>query len=173
MCVDTLRTLAIDAVEKASSGHPGTPMGMAPVGCQLWQRLLRFGPGDPIWPGRDRFAASERHASILLYALVHLAQKKAVNPAYETVGRVSVTLEDVKSFRELGSRCPGLTVSLETFADSPRFALGSPRALATLQADAYDDDRDMQRGKIEHEVRHGELAVLHLVPRTPAPVPTR
>jgi transketolase len=107
ICVNTLRTLAIDAVEKANSGHPGTPMGMAPVGYQLWQRQLRFDPADPIWPNRDRFVLSEGHASILLYALLHLAQVKAVNPAYESVGRASVTLEDIKSFRELGSRCPG------------------------------------------------------------------
>ena len=107
ICVNTIRTLAIDAVEKANSGHPGTPMGMAPVGYQLWQRQLRFDPADPIWPNRDRFVLSEGHASILLYALLHLAQVKAVNPAYETVGRASVTLEDIKSFRELGSRCPG------------------------------------------------------------------
>lgn len=107
ICVNTLRTLAIDAVERANSGHPGTPMGMAPVGYQLWQRQLRFDPADPIWPNRDRFVLSEGHASMLLYALLHLAQVKAVNPAYETVGRASVTLEDIKSFRELGSRCPG------------------------------------------------------------------
>ncbi len=107
ICVNTIRTLAIDAVEKADSGHPGTPMGMAPVGYQLWQRHLRFDPADPIWPGRDRFVLSEGHASILLYALLHLARVKAVNPAYETVGRASVTLEDLKSFRELGSRCLG------------------------------------------------------------------
>ena len=107
ICVNTIRTLAIDAVEKANSGHPGTPMGMAPVGYQLWQRQLRFDPADPIWPNRDRFVLSEGHASVLLYALLHLAQVKAVNPAYETVGRASVTLEDIKSFRELGSRCPG------------------------------------------------------------------
>ena len=107
ICVNTIRTLAIDAVEKANSGHPGTPMGMAPVGYQLWQRQLRFDPADPIWPNRDRFVLSEGHASILLYALLHLARVKAVNPAYETVGQASVTLEDIKSFRELGSRCPG------------------------------------------------------------------
>ncbi|MDA8380696.1 MAG: transketolase [Actinomycetota bacterium] len=107
ICVNTIRTLAIDAVEKANSGHPGTPMSMAPVGYQLWQRQLRFDPADPIWPNRDRFVLSEGHASMLLYALLHLAQVRAVNSAYETVGRVSVTLEDIKSFREIGSRCPG------------------------------------------------------------------
>jgi len=93
ICVNTLRTLAIDAVEKANSGQPGTPMGMAPVGYQLWPRQLRFDPADPIWPNRDRCVLSGGHASMLLYALLHLAQVKAVNPVYETVGRASVTLE--------------------------------------------------------------------------------
>ena len=107
ICVNTIRTLAIDAVQQANSGHPGTPMGMAAAGYQLWQRELRFDPADPIWPNRDRFVLSEGHASMLLYALLHLAKVQAVNPAYETLGRASVTLEDIKSFRELGSRCPG------------------------------------------------------------------
>jgi transketolase len=107
LCVNTIRTLAIDAVERAASGHPGTPMGMAPVGYQLWQRELRFDPVDPIWPNRDRFVLSEGHASILLYALLHLSGVQAVNSAYETVGRAAVTLDDLKSFRALGSRCPG------------------------------------------------------------------
>ena len=107
ICINTIRTLAIDAVEQADSGHPGTPMGMAPVGYQLWQYELRFDPADPLWPNRDRFVLSEGHASILLYSLLHLAGVKAVNPAYETVGRASITLNDIKTFRELGSRCPG------------------------------------------------------------------
>jgi transketolase len=107
ICVNTIRTLAIDAVQQANSGHPGTPMGMAAAGYQLWQRELRFDPADPIWPNRDRFVLSEGHASMLLYALLHLAKVQAVNPAYETLGRASVTLEDIKTFRELGSRCPG------------------------------------------------------------------
>ncbi|MDA8026164.1 MAG: transketolase [Actinomycetota bacterium] len=105
--INTIRTLAIDAVERANSGHPGTPMAMAPVGYQLWQYELRFDPADPLWPNRDRFVLSEGHASVLLYSLLHLAGVKAVNPAYETIGRASVTLEDIKTFRELGSRCPG------------------------------------------------------------------
>lgn len=107
ICINTIRTLAIDAVERADSGHPGTPMGLAPVGYQLWQRELRFDPADPIWPNRDRFVLSAGHASMLLYALLHLADVKAVNPAYETVGRSAVTLDDIKTFRELGSHCPG------------------------------------------------------------------
>ena len=86
ICINTIRTLAIDAVERADSGHPGTPMGLAPVGYQIWQRELRFDPADPIWPNRDRFVLSAGHASMLLYALLHLADVKAVNPAYETAG---------------------------------------------------------------------------------------
>ncbi|CAG4909516.1 transketolase [Acidithrix sp. C25] len=105
--INTIRTLAIDAVEQANSGHPGTPMGMAPVGYQLWQYELNFDPADPLWPNRDRFVLSAGHASMLLYSLLHLAGVKAVNPAYETLGHASVTLEDIKTFRELGSRCPG------------------------------------------------------------------
>jgi transketolase len=107
ICVNTIRTLAIDAVQRADSGHPGTPMGMAPVGYQLWQHELRFDPADPIWPNRDRFVLSAGHASMLLYALLHLTGVQAVNPAYETLGRPSVTLDDIKAFRQLGSRCPG------------------------------------------------------------------
>jgi transketolase len=106
-CVNTIRTLAMDAVQAANSGHPGTPMAMAPVGYTLWQRFLRFDPEDPIWPNRDRYVHSMGHASTLLYALLHLAGVKAVNPAYETLGELSVPLDDIKRFRQLDSRCPG------------------------------------------------------------------
>src|SRR5207248_1738296 len=95
------------AVQQANSGHPGTPMAMAPVAYALWQRHLRFDPSDPIWPNRDRFVLSMGHASMLLYSLLHLTGVKAVNPKYETLGRLSVTLEDIKRFRQLDSRCPG------------------------------------------------------------------
>jgi transketolase len=107
LSINTIRTLAIDAVQMANSGHPGTPMAMAPVAYALWQRYLRFDPDDPIWPNRDRFVLSAGHASTLLYALLHLAGVKAVNPAYETLGELSVPLEDLKRFRQLDSRCPG------------------------------------------------------------------
>ncbi len=107
LCVNTIRTLCIDAVQKASSGHPGTPMAMAPVAYELWQNHLRFDPDDPIWPGRDRFVLSAGHASTLLYSLLHLTGVKAVNPAYETLGELSVPLDDLKRFRQLDSRCPG------------------------------------------------------------------
>jgi transketolase len=107
LSINTIRTLAMDAVQKANSGHPGTPMAMAPVVYCLWQRFLRFDPDDPIWPNRDRFVLSAGHASMLLYALLHLCQVKAVDPDYETLGKLSVTLDDIKNFRQLGSKCPG------------------------------------------------------------------
>ena len=107
LCINTIRTLAMDAVQKANSGHPGTPMAMAPVAYCLWQQFLRFDPDDPIWPNRDRFVLSAGHASMLLYSLLHLCQVKAVNPEYETLGKLSVTLDDIRNFRQLESKCPG------------------------------------------------------------------
>jgi transketolase len=107
LAVTTIRTLAMDAVQAANSGHPGTPMAMAPVAYTLWQKFLRFDPDDPIWPGRDRFVLSIGHASTLLYALLHLAGVKAVNPAYERLGELSVPLDDLKRFRQIDSRCAG------------------------------------------------------------------
>jgi transketolase len=107
LCTNTIRTLAIDAVQAANSGHPGTPMAMAPVGYYLWQYLLRFDPQDPIWPNRDRFVLSAGHASTLLYALLHLSEVRAVSKDYEQLGEVSVPLEAIKDFRQLHSRCPG------------------------------------------------------------------
>jgi transketolase len=97
----------MDAVQQANSGHPGTPMAMAPVVYVLWQEFLRFDPDDPIWPNRDRFILSAGHASTLLYSLLHLAGVKAVNRKYETLGELSVSLEDLKNFRQMESRCPG------------------------------------------------------------------
>ncbi|HEX8958275.1 MAG TPA: transketolase [Solirubrobacterales bacterium] len=107
LCIDTIRTLSIDAIQKAQSGHPGTPMALAPVAYTLWQRFLRFDPADPIWPNRDRFVLSAGHASMLLYSLLHLAGVRAVDPDYEVVGEPAVSLDDVKRFRQLGSRAPG------------------------------------------------------------------
>jgi transketolase len=107
LCIDTIRTLSIDAIQKAESGHPGTPMALAPVAYALWQRHLRFDPADPIWPNRDRFVLSAGHASMLLYSLLHLAEVQAVEPDYEVVGRPSVSLDDIESFRQLDSRAPG------------------------------------------------------------------
>jgi transketolase len=107
LCVNTIRTLSMDAVQAASSGHPGTPMALAPVAYCLWQRFLRFDPDNPIWPNRDRFVLSAGHASMLLYSLLHLAGVKAVNPQYERLGELSVKLDDIKRFRQLDSKCAG------------------------------------------------------------------
>ncbi|HEY5709295.1 MAG TPA: transketolase [Solirubrobacterales bacterium] len=107
LAINTIRTLSIDAIQKANSGHPGTPMALAPVAYTLWQRFLRFDPADPIWPGRDRFVLSAGHASMLLYSLLHLAGVRAVDPDYEIVGDPAVSREDIESFRQLDSRAPG------------------------------------------------------------------
>jgi transketolase len=119
LAINTIRTLAIDAVQKANSGHPGTPMAMAPVAYTLWQRFLRFDPEHPSWPNRDRFVLSIGHASMLLYALLHLAGVRATNAAGGQHGEAAVTLEDIKRFRQLDSKCPGhpeyrLTSGVET-----------------------------------------------------------
>jgi transketolase len=107
LAVNTIRTLSIDAIQKANSGHPGTPMALAPVAYVLWQRFLRFDPENPIWPNRDRFVLSAGHASMLLYALLHLAGVRAVDPDYEVEGRLSITLEDIERFRQLDSKAAG------------------------------------------------------------------
>src|SRR6201993_1888857 len=107
LCINTMRTLAMDAVQQANSGHPGAPMALAPVAYCLWQQFLRFDPEDPIWPNRDRFVLSVGHASMLLYSLLHLTGVKAVSKDYETLGEPSVPLEAIKHFRQLDSRCPG------------------------------------------------------------------
>jgi transketolase len=107
LCINTIRTLAMDAVQQANSGHPGTPMALAPVAYCLWQRFLRFDPQDPIWPNRDRFVLSNGHASMLLYSLLHLTGVKAVSKDYETLGEPSVPLDAIKHFRQFHSRCPG------------------------------------------------------------------
>ena len=107
ICVNTIRTLCIDAVQKAKSGHPGTPMAMAPVVYTLWQDFLRFDPEDPIWPNRDRFVLSNGHASTLLYSMLHLTGVKSVDEKYERLGTPTVALDDLKRFRQLDSKCPG------------------------------------------------------------------
>ncbi len=115
LCIDTIRTLAMDAVQKAKSGHPGTPMALAPVAYTLWQRVLRYDCADPKWPNRDRFVLSNGHASMLLYALLHLARVRDPGEG----GRPAVSLDDIRRFRQLHSRCPGhpehgLTPGVET-----------------------------------------------------------
>ena len=107
LAINTIRTLSIDAVQAANSGHPGTPMALAPLVYTLWNRVMRFDPQDPIWPGRDRFVLSNGHASMLLWSVLYLTGTQAVNAEYETLGRPSVTLEDIRHFRQFGSHAPG------------------------------------------------------------------
>jgi transketolase len=107
IAVNTIRTLCIDAVQAANSGHPGTPMAMAPVVYTLWQDFLRFDPKDPIWPNRDRFVLSSGHASTLLYSILHLTGVTSVDERYERLGTPTVALDDLKKFRQLDSKCPG------------------------------------------------------------------
>jgi transketolase len=106
-CITTIRTLCIDAIQGANSGHPGTPVGIAPVTYALWQRFLRFDPADPIWPNRDRYVLSSGHASALLWAMLHLTRVRAVDPDYEVLGQPAVSLDDLKRFRQLDSKAPG------------------------------------------------------------------
>jgi transketolase len=153
LCINTIRTLSIDAIQKANSGHPGTPMAMAPVAYTLWQHFLRFDPSDPIWPNRDRFVLSAGHASMLLYSLLHLTKAQAVDPDYETLGEPSVSLDDIESFRQLGSHAAGhpeyhLTSGVETttgplgqgVATSVGMAIGGKWLGAHFGAELFDFD---------------------------------
>ncbi len=119
LSINTIRTLAIDGVQQANSGHPGAPMGLAPVAYLLWQDFLRYDPADPTWPNRDRFVLSAGHASMLLYAILYLTGVRGVNPEYDKLGDFAVTLDDIKKFRQLDSRTPGhpeyrMTAGVET-----------------------------------------------------------
>lgn len=105
--INSIRCLSMDAVQKANSGHPGTPVAMAPVAYTLWQEYLNFNPANPIWPNRDRFVLSMGHASMLLYSMLHLTQTKTVDAKYQTDNVPTVSLDDIKAFRQLDSRCPG------------------------------------------------------------------
>src|SRR4026208_1133392 len=107
LCINTIRTLSIDAVQQAKSGHPGTPMALAPLVYTIWNRVMRFDPQDPIWPNRDRFVLSNGHASMLLWSVLHLTGTCAVNPDYERLGQPSVSLDDIRRFRQIGSKAPG------------------------------------------------------------------
>jgi transketolase len=107
LCINTLRTLSIDAVQKANSGHPGTPMGAAPVAYCVWQRFMRYDPKDPDWPNRDRFVLSAGHASALLYSLLHLCSVVGKGPHYPAQDSLAVSMADLQSFRQEGSRCTG------------------------------------------------------------------
>jgi transketolase len=107
LAINTIRTLSIDAVQKAKSGHPGTPMALAPLVYTLWNRVMAFDPKDPIWADRDRFVLSNGHASMLLWSTLFLTQTQAVNAKYEQLGKPTITLDDIKNFRQLGSKAPG------------------------------------------------------------------
>src|SRR5881628_479313 len=107
LCINTIRTLSIDAVQQAKSGHPGTPMALAPLVYTIWNRVMRFDPQDPIWPNRDRFVLSNGHASMLLWSALHLTKTRAVNAEYEILGQPAVTLDDIRHFRQLNSKAPG------------------------------------------------------------------
>ncbi|MGA3004602.1 MAG: transketolase [Acetobacteraceae bacterium] len=107
LAINTIRTLSIDAVEQANSGHPGTPMALAPLVYTIWNRVMNFDPKDPIWPDRDRFVLSNGHASMLLWSILHLTQVQAVNAEYEQLGKPSVTLDAIRDFRQFGSKAPG------------------------------------------------------------------
>jgi transketolase len=119
LCINTIRTLAIDAVQQANSGHPGAPMGLAPVAYCLWQEFLRYDPEDPKWLNRDRFVLSNGHASMLLYAMLHLAGVREVDENGIVLRELAVPMEEIKRFRQLGSRTPGhpeshITTGVET-----------------------------------------------------------
>src|SRR6478736_3802970 len=107
LSINTIRTLSMDAVQQANSGHPGTPMALAPLAYTLWNRVMQFDPQDPIWPNRDRFVLSNGHASMLLWSVLHLTRTQAVNANYETLGQPSVSLDDIRRFRQLDSKAPG------------------------------------------------------------------
>jgi transketolase len=107
LAINTIRTLSIDAVQQAKSGHPGTPMALAPLVYTIWNRVMRFDPKDPIWPNRDRFVLSNGHASMMLWSVLYLTRTRAVNADYERLGKPSVTLDDIRHFRQLNSKAPG------------------------------------------------------------------
>jgi transketolase len=134
LSIDTIRTLAMDAVQKANSGHPGTPMALAPAAYTLWQRDLRYDPDRPHWPNRDRFVLSNGHASMMLYALLHLAGVKSADGATSD----AVTLDDIKRFRQLDSRTPGHpeyrhTTGVETTTGPLGQACGTSVGMAMAQ----------------------------------------
>jgi len=137
-CINTIRTLAMDAVQKANSGHPGAPMGLAPVAYTLWNRVLRYDPADPLWPNRDRFVLSNGHASMLLYALIHLAGVRNVDASGKVLGEPSLPMEQLKLFRQLGSKTPGhpeyeLTAGVETTTGPLGQGVGNAVGMAVAQ----------------------------------------
>jgi transketolase len=139
LCINTIRTLAIDAVQQANSGHPGAPMGLAPVAYCLWQQFLRYDPTDPTWLNRDRFVLSNGHASMLLYALLHLAEVRQVDEHGQVTNELAVPMEQIKRFRQLGSRTPGhpeshLTSGIETTTGPLGQGVGNSVGMAIASA---------------------------------------
>ena len=135
LCIDTKRTLSMDAVQKANSGHAGAPMALAPVVYQLWQRHLRYDPDEPLWRNRDRFVLSVGHASMLLYAVLHLANVKAVDDEGRTMQAPAVSLDDIRHFRQLDSKTPGhpeyrMTTGVETTTGPLGQGLGNSVGMA-------------------------------------------
>jgi len=156
LCINTIRTLSMDAVQAANSGHPGTPMAMAPLVYTLWQEFLRYDPNDPLWPNRDRFVLSAGHASMLLYSILHLSGvKDADRTNLKILDGPAVRLEDIKNFRQLGSRCPGhpeshLTTGVETttgplgqgYANSVGMAIAGRWLASRYNQPGFDDIYD-------------------------------
>jgi transketolase len=153
LCVNTIRTLSMDAVQKANSGHPGTPMSMAPVAYELWQNHLRYDPADPVWPNRDRFVLSAGHASMLIYSVLHLAGVRRVDEDYNVLDEPAVSLHEIEEFRQLHSRTPGhpeyrWTSGIETttgplgqgIATSVGMALASKWQAERFGAELFDFD---------------------------------
>jgi len=137
-CINTIRTLAMDAVQKANSGHPGAPMGLAPAAYILWNRFLQYDPADPIWPNRDRFVLSNGHASMLLYSLIHLSGVKNVDHEGHVLNELSLPIEQLKSFRQLNSKTPGhpeseLTAGVETTTGPLGQGVGNAVGMAIAQ----------------------------------------
>ncbi|MFM0736091.1 transketolase [Paraburkholderia xenovorans] len=135
LCINTIRTLSMDAVQKANSGHPGTPMALAPVAYHLWQNHLRYDPNEPLWPNRDRFVLSVGHASMLLYSVLHLASVKAVDDDGQPTGKPAVSLDDIEHFRQIGSNTPGhpeyrMTTGVETTTGPLGQGLGNSVGMA-------------------------------------------
>jgi transketolase len=138
LCINTIRTLAIDAVQQANSGHPGAPMGLAPVTYCLWQEFLRYDPEDPTWLNRDRFVLSNGHASMLLYAMLYLTGVREVDENKQVLKELAVPLEEIKRFRQLGSRTPGhpeshITSGLETTTGPLGQGIGNSLGMAIAE----------------------------------------
>ncbi len=156
LAINTIRTLAIDAVEAAQSGHAGAPMGMAPVAYTLWTRFLRYDPADPTWPNRDRFVLSAGHASMLLYALLHLSGVEAMDAEGRPLNRPAVSLEDIKQFRQLGGVCPGhpehgLTAGVET--STGPLGQGAANSVGMAMAERWLEQRFNRPGRTLFDYR--------------------